>query len=123
MALEDFRRIVDSLKVAVAIADAKGAILFANNALAELAGRESTQLANVSFASLFAADAQKRIQQNIARVGEGKASSAFVDAELGDGAKSGRWVQVAFQPALDARDKAAGVGRLLNALGPQRATE
>ena len=123
MALEDFRHIVDSLKVAVAIADAKGAIVFANHAFAELAGRERAELADVTFFSLFADEAQKRIQQNIARVSEGKAASTFVDAQIGDGAKPGRWVQVAFQPALDARDQAVGIIAVVSDIGPQRETE
>jgi PAS domain S-box-containing protein len=105
MATEDFKRILESLKIAVAIADAKGAILFANDAFEQAAGRERGALANVSLATLFAAADRKRIQQNVARVGEGKAASAFVDASM-DGE---RWVQIAFQPALDVRDKAAGV--------------
>jgi PAS domain S-box-containing protein len=119
MATDDFKRIVDTLKVAVAIADAKGAIQFANNAFTALTGRERGALANVSLASLFSNADQKRIQQNIARVGEGKAASAFVDASL-DGE---RWVQIAFQPALDTRDKAAGVIAILQDIGPQRETE
>ena len=104
MATEDFKRILDSLKIAVAIADAKGAIVFANNAFAQITGQWRGALANISLASLFSADDQKRIQQNIARVGEGKAASAFVDAQLGPGTEAERWVQIAFQPALDTRD-------------------
>src|ERR1700730_18048691 len=108
--MEDFKRIIESLKIAVAIADAKGAIVFANTAFTQLTGRWRGALQNVSLASLFAAGDQKRIQQNIARVGEGKAASAFVDAELThEGNPDGKWVQIAFQPALDTRDKAAGV--------------
>jgi PAS domain S-box-containing protein len=107
----------------VAIADAKGAILFANNAFSLLTGQWRGALANVSLASLFAPGDQKRIQQNIARVGEGKAASAFVDAQLGAGTDAEHWVQIAFQPALDPRDKAAGVIAVLQDIGPQRETE
>jgi PAS domain S-box-containing protein len=119
MVTDDFKRILDSLKIAVAIADAKGAILFANHAFAQLSGQWRGSLANISLASLFSGADQKRIQQNIARVGEGKAASAFVDAAIGEG----RWVQIAFQPALDMRDKAAGVIAVLQDIGPQRETE
>ncbi len=118
MAIEDFKRIVDSLKVAVAIADAKGAIVFANHAFTALTGLERGALANMSLASLFSGPDQKRVQQNIARVGEGKAATAFADAAMGE-----RWVQIAFQPALDPRDKAAGVIAILQDIGPQRETE
>ena len=122
--MEDFKRIIESLKIAVAIADAKGAIVFANTAFTQLTGRWRGALQNVALASLFSAGDQKRIQQNIARVGEGKAASAFVDAELrAEGNPEGKWVQIAFQPALDARDKAAGVIAVLQDIGPQRETE
>jgi PAS domain S-box-containing protein len=123
MAIDDFKRIIDSLKIAVAVADTKGAILFANSAFTELAGRERGALNNVSLASLFSAGNQKRIQQNIARVGDGKAASAFVDAELDTAAGGEHWVQIALQPALDLRDKAAGVIAVLHDIGPQRETE
>ncbi|MEP7070541.1 MAG: PAS domain-containing protein, partial [Usitatibacter sp.] len=121
MASDDFKRVIGSLKVAVAIADAKGAIAFANEAFTQTTASERGALAGVSLASLFSEDDRKRIQQNITRVGEGKAASAFVDAQL-DGTGE-RWVQIAFQPALDTRDKAAGVIAVLHDIGPQRETE
>ncbi len=123
MAGDDFKRVIESLKVAVAIADARGAIEFANNAFSHLTGAERGRLAGVSLASLFSKGDEKRIQQNIARVGEGKAASAFVDAQLASPALAERWVQIAFQPALDTRDKAAGVIAVLHDIGPQRDTE
>ncbi len=123
MATDDFKRVIESLKVAVAIADAKGAVVFANNAFDELTGGERGALAGVSLASLFSAGDRKRIQQNIARVGEGKAASAFVDARLESETGGERWVQIAFQPSLDMRDKAAGVIAVLHDIGPQRETE
>ena len=120
MPAEDFRRIVETLKVPVAIADARGDIVFGNAAFAQAVGLDPRSLAGVALASLFAATDQKRIQQNVVRVGEGKAASAFADAELAD---AGRWVQVSFQPALDAKDKPAGVVAVLQDIGPQRETE
>ncbi len=123
MIADDFKRIVESLGVPIAIADARGGIVFANLAFAKFAQREPGALANVSLASLFSADNRKRIQQNVARVGEGKAASAFVDAQLEAPAAAGPWVQIAFQPALDSRDKAAGVIAVLQDIGPQRETE
>src|SRR5450755_383216 len=100
MTPDDFRRIVESLGVPMAIADARGGITFANLAFTKFTGRERGTLLNVSLASLFSAGDQKRIQQNIARVGEGKAATAFVDAQLASSGAPGAWVQVAFQPAL-----------------------
>ena len=123
MVSEDFKRIVDSLKIPVAIADAKGVVLFANNAFAQHIGQWRGTIANASLATLFFAGDQKRIQQNIARVGEGKAASAFVDAGVGMGDAPERWVQISFQPLLDTRDKAAGVIAVLTDIGPQRETE
>jgi two-component system sensor histidine kinase/response regulator len=123
MTPDDFRRIVESLGVPMAIADARGAIVFANLAFTKFTGQERGTLLNVSLASLFAEGDRKRLQQNIARVGEGKAASAFVDAQLATPGASGPWVQIAFQPALDARDKATGVIAVLQDIGPQRETE
>ena len=123
MATDDFKRVIESLKVAVAIADSKGAIEFANEAFTRVTGGERGALHGVSLASLFSAGDRKRIQQNVARVGEGKAASAFVDAQLESAGGGERWVQVAFQPALDVRDKAAGVIAVLHDIGPQRETE
>ena len=123
MAIDDFKRVIESLKIAVAIADAKGAIVFANRAFTQLTGGERGALNGVALASLFSANDRKRIQQNVARVGEGKAASAFVDAQLDSAGGEERWVQIAFQPALDPRDKAAGVIAVLQDIGPQRETE
>src|SRR5258708_26828137 len=123
MPSEDVRRIVETLKVAMAIADAKGVITYANSASAQLVGRELVTLTNLDMGSLFADTDRKRILQNVGGVGEGKAGSAFVDAELDTRARGARWVQMAFQPALDARDKAAGVVAVLRDIGPERETE
>jgi PAS domain S-box-containing protein len=123
MPIEDFKRIVESLKVPVAIADAKGTVLFANSALGELAGRDARDLLDKPLTGLFSEDDRKRISQNVARVGEGKAGSSFVDARLETVLPGERWVQVALQPALDAREKAAGVIAVLHDIGTQRETE
>ena len=123
MTPDDFKRVVESLGVPMAIADARGAIVFANLAFTKFTGREGGALPNLSLASLFCAGDRKRIQQNIARVGEGKAASAFVDAQLESPGATGAWVQIAFQPALDPRDKAIGVIAVLQDIGPQRETE
>ena len=53
MATEDFRRIVESLRVAVAITDAAGAIGFANDAFARLCGSERAALEGRKLGSLF----------------------------------------------------------------------
>jgi len=116
--MADFRRIVESLRAAVAIADSRGDISFANAAFVQLVGRGGGNLAGTTMTLLFAEGDRKRLQQNISRVAEGKAATAFVDAQV-----AGRWVQVALQPALDERDKAAGVIALLTDIGTERETE
>jgi PAS domain S-box-containing protein len=124
MPIEDFKRIVESLRLAVAIADARGNIAFANASLVQMLGRPAKGLVGSPLAELFAVGDQKRVQQNVERVASGKAGSSFVDAELaGKGKTSGMWVQAALQPALDAKDKPAGVIAVLQDIGPQRETE
>src|SRR6266850_1456835 len=109
MPIEDFKRIVESLKVPVAIADPEGTVVFANTALAQLVAREVRDILDRPFVALFSPGDRKRIAQNVTRVGEGKAGSSFVDAELATAEVAQRWVQVALQPALDARERAEGV--------------
>ena len=123
MPIEDFRRIVESLKLSVAIADAKGRVVFANAALVQLAGRPAKAIEGELLIELFAAGDQKRVQQNIERVMQGKAGAWFVDAELAVKAKGPLWVQAALQAALDGRGKTAGVIAVLRDIGPQRETE
>ncbi|HST00572.1 MAG TPA: response regulator, partial [Usitatibacter sp.] len=116
--MADFRRLLESLRAAVAIADSRGDISFANAAFVQLVGRGRDNLAGTTMTLLFAEGDRKRLQQNISRVAEGKAATAFVDAQVAD-----RWVQVALQPALDERDKPAGVIALLTDIGTQRETD
>ncbi len=123
MATDDFKRIFESLRVAVVAANARGAIDFANSAFAQLASQEAHALPGMDLAALFAAEDRKRLQQNVARVGEGKAGSSFFDAMLTPAGKTPHWVSVALQPALDARDKAAGVIAILQDIGTQRETD
>jgi PAS domain S-box-containing protein len=124
MVFDDFKRTLETVNAAIAIADAKGAIVFVNNAFAHLVQREKPALERSTFSSLFTADARKRVEQNVARVAEGKAGSAFVDAALEvPGFEGDRWVQIALQPALDPRDKAAGVIAVLQDIGAQRDSE
>ncbi|HUL56570.1 MAG TPA: response regulator [Usitatibacter sp.] len=117
---EDFKRIVESLRAGLATADAKGAITFANDAFARLTGRDHAALVGTQVPALFSEGDRKRIAQNIARVGDGKAAASLVDARVD---RSDRWVQVALQPALGARDKADGVVVVLRDIGPERETE
>ncbi len=117
---DDFKRLVESLRTALATSDAKGSITFANDAFSRLTGRERSALEGMSLPSLFIEDDRKRIQQNILRVGEGKAAASLVDARLDF---KQRWVQVAVQPALGAREKAEGVVVLLRDIGPEREAE
>jgi len=125
MQAEDFKRIVETLRLAVAVADPKGSIAYANAALARLAGRAGEELAGTPLADLFAAAERRRLQQNLERVAQGKAAGAVVEAALlartGEGGAS--WVRAALQPAPDARGKPAGVIAVLEDIGPQRETE
>ena len=123
MPIEDFKRIVESLKLAVAVADAKGTIVFANAALAQLLERPAPRIAGGLLWELFAPGDQKRVQHAAERVAQGKSGVSFVDAQLAEGDGSARWVQAALQPALDSRGKAAGVIAVLQDVGPQRETE
>jgi len=119
----DFRRIVEALKVAIATTDAAGTIDFANVSFAELAARPNpADLAGLSLAALFSAEDRKRIEQNVGRIGEGKAASAILEARI-TAADGERWVQVVMQPRLDARDKAEGVIAVVHDIGAQRDTE
>jgi PAS domain S-box-containing protein len=123
MATEDFKRIFESLRVAVVAADANGLVAFGNAAFVELAAQDARTLPGTDFAALFAPGDRRRVQQNIARVGEGKAASAFLDARLSPHGIATRWVSIALQPWLDPRDRAAGVLAVLHDIGTQRETE
>jgi PAS domain S-box-containing protein len=116
-ASEDFKRIVESLPVPVALADASGAIVFANAAFSAATGHWQGEIA--SLAAPFAEGDRKRIGQAIARVAEGKSASVVLDLSLADG----RWMQLTLSPSLAARDKPAGVVALLQDIGSQRDTE
>ncbi|MBK7658074.1 MAG: response regulator [Betaproteobacteria bacterium] len=120
MASEDFQRIVESLRIAVAIADSGGIVAFANPAFAQLADMPGKPAAGSSLPSLFHPGDAKRVHQNVARIAEGKTASALLDVRT---ASSGSWVQLALQPALDARDKPAGIIATLHDIATQRETE
>jgi PAS domain S-box-containing protein len=122
MANEDFRRVVESLRVAVAIADARGTLTFANAALAAMTGSEARELVGRGLPDLFRGAERRRIAQTLSRVADGKAAFAFADAALVTDDLSERWVQVGFQPAPDAHDK-GGVIAVLQDIGTQRETE
>jgi len=113
----DFRRIVEALKVAIATTDAAGKIEFANVSFADLAAHPNpADLAGVSLGALFSAEDRRRIEQNVGRIGEGKAASAILEARIA-AADGERWVQVVMQPRLDARDKAEGVIAVIHGRG------
>jgi len=122
MRSSDFRRMVDALKVAVAATDSAQNIVFANVTFAELTGRDQRALEGAPLAELFALDDRKRIQQNAARVADGKAASAMLEARVAapDGE---RWVQAVLQPAHDARGEPMGVIAVLHDIAAQRDTE
>lgn len=120
MPTEDFKRIVENLRAAVAIADAKGMVAYANTAFVQLAGDPDQGVAGRPLPSFFHRNDAKRLTQNIARIAEGKTASALLDARMDAG---GSWVQVALQPALDAREKPGGVVVVLQDIDGQRDTE
>jgi PAS domain S-box-containing protein len=120
MASEDFKRIVESLRIAVAIADTEGVVAFANPAFAQLTDLPGKPAAGSSLPSLFHRDDAKRVHQNVARIAQGKTASAIIDVRT---AASNSWVQLALQPALDARDKPAGIVATLHDIATQRETE
>lgn len=121
MALEDFRRIVESLRTPVAVADPRGAIAFANGAFAQAVGKAARELPGAMLADFFVASDQKKLQQGLQRVAEGKSASGLVEAQLaGD---EPRWVEVAFAPPLDARERPVDVVVSLQDIDSQRETE
>ena len=123
MPIEDYKRIVESLKLALAIADAKGRIVFANASLAKMCARAVDELEGAPLAELFAPGDQKRVQQNAERIVQGKAAGSFVDAELAAASREPQWVQAALQPALDAKGRPAGLIAVLQDVTAQRETE
>ncbi|HQW38882.1 MAG TPA: PAS domain-containing protein, partial [Usitatibacteraceae bacterium] len=120
MAIEDFRRIVETLRVAVAIADAKGVVAFANPAFVQLAGDPDRGVAGQPLQAFFSKDDAKRVQQNVARIADVKVATSLIDARMAAG---GEWVQLSLQPALDSRDKPAGIVAVLHDTEGQRETE
>ena len=110
-AVEDFKRIVDALALPVAVADAKGTVLFANQAFTRLTSK-------ASLATAFASAERKRLMQTLARVAEGKAAATVVDAPLEDG----RWFQVALQPLVGSGER-SGVIAILTDIGAERDIE
>ncbi|HEX5628994.1 MAG TPA: response regulator [Usitatibacteraceae bacterium] len=120
MSTEDFKRIVESLRIAVAIADPKGAVAFANPSFVQLAGDPERGVSGQALPSFFHKDDARRVQQNVGRIAEGKTASALIDARV---ASTGDWVQLSLQPALDAREKPAGIVAVLHDIAGQRETE
>lgn len=119
----EFRRIVESLRVAIAMTDAAGVITFANVNFAQMSGHDDDRdLVGIALAELFAADDRKRVTQNVERIAAGKAGSAIFEGRVAGGAEE-RWVQAAMQPALDARDQPGGALVVLHDIGAQRDTE
>jgi len=68
-AVEDLKRVADALRAGVALVEANGAILYSNKAFSE---------------AVFTQADRARLTQAIARVCDGKAASAVIDATLAD---------------------------------------
>jgi len=111
---EDFKRVVESLKLPLAVVDAAGAIVFGNPAFSEAVGADQALLE--SLADAFVEDDRKRIAQSIARVAERKVPSATLDVALADG----RFIQLML--TATGRDK-GNVVALLQDTSSQRDTE
>lgn len=121
MAPEDFKRIVDSLRIPVALADPKGMLLFVNGSFATFTGYGAKELSGYPFASLFGAEDGKRALQALTRVAEGKSANATFEAPLaGD---PPRWVQAVFAAPVDARERPVNVIVSLQDIDAQRETE
>jgi PAS domain S-box-containing protein len=123
MAPEDFKRIVESIRIPVAVADPQGSIVFGNETFAQLVGRTPRELPGVSLGSLFADTDRKRVLQNCARIAEGKTSSSLLEARIASKDGEGRWVQATLSPARDERDQASGVVVALQDIEATRETE
>jgi PAS domain S-box-containing protein len=113
-AVEDFKRIVDSLKVPVALVDGAGAIVYGNPPFAEATGMDQAILESLDQA--FEANDRKRVAQSVERVADRKAMSAVVDVRLADG----RFIQLSL--TAPGRDK-GNVVALLQDVSSQRDTE
>ncbi len=120
MATEDFKRVVETLRTAIAIADPKGVVAFANPAFVQLSGDPDHGVCGEPLASLFHRDDARRVTQAVSRIAEGKTASAILDVRVAAG---GDWAQLALQPALDARDQPAGIVAVLHDVAGQRETE
>ena len=121
MALEDFKRIVESLRTPVAVADPRGVLTFANNAFAQMVGKAARELSGVPLASLFVAGERKKLQQGLERIAEGKSASGILEAQVDS--EEPHWVQVTFAPPLDARERPVDVVVSLQDIDSQRDTE
>lgn len=116
--MADFKRIFDGLRLAMVVTDTAGAVTAANAAFAALARRDAKALAGKDLASLFAATDRKRVQQNVARVGGGKAATALFDATLGAG-EGAVAVSVSLQASLD-KDKPDAIVAVVQDIAAQR---
>jgi PAS domain S-box-containing protein len=122
MPSEDFKRIVESLRIAVAITDPQGVVAFANPAFAQLAGRGARAVVGIALPSLFHGEDARRVRQNLARIAERNTASALLEVRVATTGED-QWVQLSLQPALDARDRPAGVVAALHDIATQRETE
>ena len=122
MATEDFKRIFEVLRVAVAIVDARGVVTFVNSSFAHLTGHRALDLIAKEFAPLFRDDDVKRVEQSLTRIAERKTASVQIEVRTAGG-DEGKWVQLMLQPALDARDRPDGAVAVIQDIEAQRATE
>jgi len=111
---EDFKRIVESLKIPLALVDAKGILLYRNPPFSEATGEDQAPLD--TFAEAFVEADRKRIATSVERVAERKAASAVVDVQLADG----RFIQLTL--TAPSREKGPVVA-LLQDTTSQRDTE
>ena len=122
MATDDFKRILEGLRVAVAVVDARGMVAFTNAACAQLTGHRALDLIAKDFKSLFHADDVKRVEHGLERIAERKTASLELEARIEAG-EDARWVQLMLQPTLDSRDRPDGAVAVLQDIEAQRETE
>ena len=111
---EDFKRIVESLKIPLALVDAKGILLYRNPPFSEATGEDQAPLD--TFAEAFVEADRKRIATSVERVAERKTASVVIDVQLADG----RFIQLTL--TAPSREKGPVVA-LLQDTTSQRDTE
>jgi PAS domain S-box-containing protein len=102
MAATDFRHLLDSIKVPVALVSAQGEVTYANDAFAAATGVPPGEIGGGAIGKVFAESERRRIEQAVLRIAEGKSGASVIEARL---ERNDRWMQVSLQPARGAKQK------------------